>query len=100
TGNCGPAPKCATTTSEVPQSMCSAGTCPTKTARTCGGNLICSGTACKTSCSAPSDCTGGMVCTNNMCTMKVVTHDTQTLAVDTALSGRIQSDDVIDPRVS
>ena len=100
TGNCGSGPKCATTTTEIPQSTCSAGKCPTLAARTCGGNLICSGTACKTTCSAASDCTGGMVCTNNACMTKVVQHGSQTLTFDTALSGRVQSDGIIDTRVS
>jgi len=74
------------------QSTCSAGSCQKPAAKTCGGSLVCSGSACKTSCSSDNDCVGGLVCSGGACGVS--------FAVDSALSGRVQSDGVIDPRVS
>lgn len=100
TGNCGDGPMCASTTMSVAQSTCNAGSCAKPAPKTCPYSLICAGGACKTSCSSNNDCVGGLVCTSGSCTTKVVKSGTQTFAADPDLSGRVQSDGVIDPRVS
>lgn len=47
--------------------MCSGGNCTQPAARACAGNLICSGSACKTSCMSNADCRTGLLCVNGAC---------------------------------
>jgi alpha-tubulin suppressor-like RCC1 family protein len=66
TSNCGSGPTCSGNNS-VGQATCSNGSCLTPVAQACSGNFACVGTACKTSCSADSDCVSGYFCQENTC---------------------------------
>lgn len=101
TASCGPASTCSADKSAViPQSTCNNGSCPTPTAKTCGGNLVCASAMCKATCSSDGDCLNGTVCNSGACGMKIVKTGSQTYYADTALSGRVESGGTIDPRVS
>ena len=47
------------------------GTCQTPAGQTCPNNLTCSGSACRTSCSADSDCVSTHLCADGTCIRKV-----------------------------
>jgi hypothetical protein len=65
------APICSTSTLTPAQTCNGSGVCQTVTAGACSGNLICgSATACKTSCTANSDCVSPYICSSGVCTLK------------------------------
>jgi len=66
TNNCGSASSCSGS-ELVGQAKCSNGECVTPAAQACTGGFACVGSACKTSCSADSDCAAGSYCQENKC---------------------------------
>ena len=71
TGNCGNGPFCSGT-GLIPQATCNTGTCATPSAQACMNNLICSQSACKTSCTADADCVNGYFCETGSCHLAAV----------------------------
>jgi hypothetical protein len=54
-------------TNVIARGTCANGACQMPAAAACTGGFICSGTACKTSCSGISDCVSGDYCSGNAC---------------------------------
>ena len=71
TGTCGGGRTCSGT-SLVGQSTCSAGSCVPPAAQACAANLVCSASACKTSCTADADCVSGYFCETAACRLVAV----------------------------